>query len=686
MDTLDASSSGAAPTDSPDPSPRLIAPASTVPRFRAFVVGLPLLVGICFLSVLADMVSQSIQFGVLQIAPPAIVALFALALLSRGLARLLRRDMLSHADLLVIYMMLLVGVMVSTRGAVEKVIPPLAYLPYFSNDANSLNTLITRHLPAWAMPFTPSAAVKLPETIRQFYEGMRPGEIPDIRVWVGPLVAWFVLLLFVFCLFICMGTLMRKRWVEQERLSFPLTRLPLAILNNDIETQPLLKSQMFWLGFALMVVVFGINGLAANIPAIPQLTLDYDLTANVTERPWSQTEGIRLWTSFAAIGFAYFLPNDLLFSLWFFFLGTRIQDVVYVAFGGEPQAIGTHNARVFTGYQAAGAYLVIIAAQLRLSWPSLKEAYDTAFGPRQRGTLPSDGTMPSDNAELVPYRVAFIGLGLSFAAILIWLTLAGMSPHVALVQMGIYCFVIAIIMTRSVSEAGILITETSFLPSHLLRLVQPLPFLGPQNLSMLALTDIVFTRDMRGVLLSPLMDGQKMAGEIGMRLRSLLAPLLLAFTVSFAVASAFFLYFHYTIGGLNLYSYPRGNAANMFGEAASIINGTYRPPDLSAYGGLVVGIIVGTLLTVLRARIPWFPFHPLGYAIAPTWTMYVFAFPVFVAWIIKSLVNRYGGITLYRRLAPLMIGMILGEFTMAVFWALMSSPAIGWNTPLFPWP
>lgn len=33
-----------------------------------------------------------------------------------------------------------------------------------------------------------------------------------------------------------------------------------------------------------------------------------------------------------------------------------------------------------------------------------------------------------------------------------------------------------------------------------------------------------------------------------------------------------------------------------------------------------------------------------------------------------------------------MLGMILGEFKMAVFWAIMSMPWAGWNAPGFPWP
>jgi hypothetical protein len=661
------------------PPPRDATPSANYPRLRAFVVGLPLLVGICFVSVYADMVSKTIQFGVLQIAPPAIAALFALFLIHRGISRLLGRELLSRAELLVIYVMLLVGVMVSTRGAIEKVIPPLAYLPYFSNDANSLNSQITRHLPAWAFPFTPSAALKLPDTIKQFYEGVHPGEVFSLSAWVGPLCAWFVLFACVVWLFICLATILRRRWVEEERLTFPLTRLPLAILNDDVEGQPFLRNKTLWLGFIVPVVVFGLNGLSANIPTVPGIRLDFNLSQFFVDRPWNQMDGIALWTSLAAIGFAYFLPNDLLFSLWFFFLMTRAQDVIITVLGGETQSITTHNARIFTGYQAAGAYLVLVVAQIRLAWPYLRQAWNTAFRTDQSAAL-------DDSGEMLSYRTAFIGMIVAFAAIVLWLTLAGMSPALAAAQMGIYLFIVVVIMTRSVSEAGLLMTETSFLPSHLIRLIQPLPLLGAQNLSLLSLTDTVFTRDLRGALLSPILDAQKMANEIVMRPRALLLPILLAVTIGFAVAGYFFLLFSYHLGHLNLYTYPNGNARNMYNQALSVINGGYRPPDGTAYGGLGLGIVVTTLLVVGRARLPWFPLNPLGYAIAPTWTMYVFAWPFFLAWLLKTLVNRYGGITLYRRLAPFMVGMILGEFTMAVFWAVMSTPGIGWNAPLFPWP
>jgi hypothetical protein len=432
-----------------------------------------------------------------------------------------------------------------------------------------------------------------------------------------------------------------------------------------------------WLGFAVAALLFGLNGFQANFPALPNVVVDYNLSQLFTQRPWSEMDGIRLWLSLAAIGFAYFLPNDLLFSLWFFFLMTRAQDVIAVQLGGQPMSIGTHNARIWTGYQAAGAYLVLIAAQLKIGWPYFRQVWRTAWG-REK---PLD-----DSGELLGYRAAFTGLFAGFGGIVLWLWLAGMNPYLAAIQMGIYLFVVAVIMTRGVSEAGLLMTETSFLPSHLIRLVYPLPLLGATNLSLMAMTDIVFTRDLRGVLLSPFMDSQKMAGELGVRQRSLLLPLLLAIVIAFVVAGFFFLSFHYQRGGVNLYAYPRSNAGNMFNTAQAAIRGSARPPDATAYGGLAVGIAVTIALVWMRAVFTWFPLHPLAYAIAPTWSMYVFFFPFFLAWIIKVILARFGSIRMYRRWAPFMLGMILGEFTMAVFWALMSTPRIAWNAPVFPWP
>ena len=672
--------SAEAPLDAPLKSATPLEPPRV--RARTFLIGLPLVVALCALSVYADMVSKIVQFGVLQIAPPAVVALLAFALLNRGLVKWAKIKLLNPAELIVIYAMCLVGVMVSTRGIIEKLVPPLAYLPYFATRENKLAETVSQYMPAWAMPFTPANAVgNASPAITGFWEGN--GGIVPWATWLGPLVAWGALWACVVWCFLCLATLLRKQWMDNEQLRFPLTALPLALAKDEIEGQPFFSNPMMWAGAAFAFVVFGINGLSANFPDVPHIVTNLNLGPYFSERPWNAMDYTPLYFSLAAVGFAYFLPTDLLFSLWFFFVLTRLQDAAAVQMGGLPTGIGTHNARVWTGFQAAGAYLVLVLTWARVGWPSFKVILQSAWlGRRNRAHL---GEAGDDSGELFSYRAALSGLVLSFGGIVLWLSLAGLNPWLALAQMGIYIFFVAVVMSRAVSEAGLLMTETSFLPSHLISLVYPLGGMGPHNAAMMGLTNATFARDLRGVLLSPFMDAQKMATEVGLKPRAMRWPLLGSIVLSFGVSCALFLFLHYKDGGLALYGYPKTNAMNMFNQASAIGSGSGFVADATAYGGFAVGIAVTLLLVWSRAQFSWFPLHPLGYALAPTWTMICFWFPFFVAWVIKSGVLKFGGIDTYRKLSPFMLGLILGEFSAAVFWSL-GNILRGWNAPEFPWP
>jgi hypothetical protein len=98
-----------------------------------------------------------------------------------------------------------------------------------------------------------------------------------------------------------------------------------------------------------------------------------------------------------------------------------------------------------------------------------------------------------------------------------------------------------------------------------------------------------------------------------------------------------------------------------------------------------VGIGLTAFLSYMRSMSFWWPFHPLGYALCGSWTMVVMWFSCLVAWIIKTPILRYGGMRMYARARPFFIGMMVGEFGMAVFWTLISATT-GAPTPEFPWP
>ena len=137
-------------------------------RARTWLVGLPLLVALSILSVYADMSAQVIQFGVLQFSPPAVVALFALALVNVAWRKFTGKTLFVGAELLAIYAMLLVGVMVSTRGVVEKLAGSIAYLPYGVAREYPEFRPFLGHIPPWMVPYNPAHAASMPESVRAF--------------------------------------------------------------------------------------------------------------------------------------------------------------------------------------------------------------------------------------------------------------------------------------------------------------------------------------------------------------------------------------------------------------------------------------------------------------------------------------------------------------------------------------
>jgi hypothetical protein len=64
----------------------------------------------------------------------------------------------------------------------------------------------------------------------------------------------------------------------------------------------------------------------------------------------------------------------------------------------------------------------------------------------------------------------------------------------------------------------------------------------------------------------------------------------------------------------------------------------------------------------MRARFLWWPFHPAGYLVAGSFGLFRLWFPIFLSWLLKVLILRYGGLRGYRLALPFFIGLVLGEF------------------------
>jgi len=269
--------------------------------------------------------------------------------------------------------------------------------------------------------------------------------------------------------------------------------------------------------------------------------------------------------------------------------------------------------------------------------------------------------------------------------VVVWFVKLGLSPWMAVVEYAVFQFVVVLVMARSVSEAGMLMTETSFRPVDVVRIFTTQSSLGAATVTGLSALDSVFTRDLRGHLLSTFMDGLKMSDAVKLDRRHLFGAIALALGVTLVWGSFLHLELPYRRGAITLYGYAyQWNAYAGYRHFAPVLNSADKfEPRLVAY--FLTGAIFATFLAWMRTQYAWWPFSPLSFALSGSWSMIVFWFPILIAWAIKSLVLRYGGMKVYSNLRPFFLGLILGEFSQAVLWAALAAI---WRlrAPFFPWP
>jgi hypothetical protein len=84
----------------------------------------------------------------------------------------------------------------------------------------------------------------------------------------------------------------------------------------------------------------------------------------------------------------------------------------------------------------------------------------------------------------------------------------------------------------------------------------------------------------------------------------------------------------------------------------------------------------------MRTRFVWWTLSPIGFLMAGTWAIYCIWFSVFLAWALKWLVIRYGGLRAYRAALPFFLGMVLGEGIIGGIWLIIGM-LTGAGTPQF---
>ena len=83
--------------------------------------------------------------------------------------------------------------------------------------------------------------------------------------------------------------------------------------------------------------------------------------------------------------------------------------------------------------------------------------------------------------------------------------------------------------------------------------------------------------------------------------------------------------------------------------------------DYAGLGAIAAGMATTVALMAMKMRFLWWPLHPVALPIACAWVMDAYVPAVFIAWLIKVAIMRYGGLRLHRLALPFFLGLIIGS-------------------------
>jgi len=561
----------------------------------------------------------------------------------------------SGAELIVVFVMMAVGSAVPTWGLVTNLLHILTRPFYYATPENNWAELIQPLIPSWLAP-------RDPDVSRHFYEGLPAGLRIPWRAWVVPLAAWGSAMLAVFVCMVMTMVILRRPWVEQERLVFPLARLPLEILRGGDAciVPPLFRSGRMWLGFAVPFVLQLLRGLHHYFFFVPAIETHFEPLLL-----FRNSVSLQVFVNFAIVGLSYLLHLPTAFSVWFFHLLARLQtgtmNLVGYQVTGHNEALT--GSSVALSHQSMGAMIALAVAILWTARRHLRQVLAAAF---------RRGRPAGDAGEIVSYRTA-VWLWLGGAGYFgIWLWWSGVPlPATAVFMAG--AFVIFLAVSRVVAQGGIGFTASTMLPQPFVVYTLGTELIGWRGLAGISLS-YAWAAEMRTTVMASTANGLKLAhaGRLGeaRHPRRLFWAIMLALAVSMVGAAWTTLELNYRYGGINLRQFGVPTVAYQF-----LADKLQNPVGWAQVRPRLVFTAVGAgamaALIYLQHHCLWWPLHYIGLPVGDSWVMGWAWFSVFLGWMFRAIIYRFSGSPGCQAFRPLFLGFIAGQLMGGAVWMVV---------------
>ena len=640
----DRSSSGTTPlSKSKDPT-SLRPTGRRIVTLRAVLLGGGLSILSCIWMTYSTYIGKSSSMPVAHL---PVAALFPFILVALGLNPLLRKSgmarPLAFPELMVILFMLMAASMAPGWPFASYIVSLVSAPLYYATPENRWGDLLFPHLPEWLMVNNNGG------TLAWFYEGLPADRLIPWGVWLAPLFWWSTLFIALFTVCACLMVLMRKQWVSSEKLAFPLVQAPIMLVQEDKDTPgwpKVFNQRLFWFGVALPLFIICWNILSYFQWMIP-IPIGKDYITPVTLATGFPPMLIRMnWLVF---GFAYFAPVDVLAGVWFFRLFNLVQEGILAQFGFNLTDSKAGVTSV-TSAQHIGGFIFFILWSLWMARRHLRSAISSAVG------LPSDA---DDRDELISYRSALIGLVLGLTYMLIWLTKVGMETWIAVILL-VFVLLFYYGVTRIIAESGLVLLDLPLNPHDF-----TVSLVGSANMTSSSLTSLglssAFARNWRTFGMTLMAHVGKVSDGMRGEKRALFAVVFLSMGLSMTTSVFYTIYLGYETTGAAQFGGWTFTAGNrLFFDTIIRWMNNLTPTGITDMGFFGVGAAMMWMLIKLRYFFPGWPLHPVGFAIGSSFAVNQAFSSIFLAWFIKIILLKIGGLPLYKKAQPFFLGILVG--------------------------
>ncbi len=518
-----------------------------------------------------------------------------------------------------------------------------------------------------------------------------PGKHIDVSevpwyAWNGLFETWLPTIGLVLAIGFSTVTLVHRQWARRERLAFPIVQFADTIISGRCpgSKKSLFKSYGFWWAFGIVFFIYMINGLNVWFPSE---TVKVPLTFPMSQIFINKFPSLKyVWDTyhvfnptiiFAVIGFSFFVPKDVSFTIA---LGGPLNTILvaYLMSIGI-NIYGGPDRGNYMDFLRMGGYLGLAVMIFYNGRAYYRAVFAKALGFSYEGRRTGEGVW-SARILLLSFTALTLVLHYRFA----------MDIPVAILTVALMLLMF-LILTRLSAETGMFYLNSGYVLPDMVGATFGDFALGPQNTFTTGLFGVAMVGSNNVILPGLAIHGLELAERKKVSEKKLVPWMSIMLVVALAISMFIFIYSIYDKGivqetnnsikemSKSPYEWLSRSAdilGDRIGESASL-SWWQRITNMNPMQGLVPGLLVGFLLTLalgfMRRRYARWPIHPMIVALFGVYTVANFCFSFLVGWLLRVVIDSLTGGAGSRKFRPFMVGMIVGHLMAALFWLV-----VGW--------